>query len=74
MTCLVSSVVLNTARTNIDIYTHTNLQILAAVKPLFFIPYERDRNSIDRKEIFAQVKEQLHAYRRATLYGIGGIG
>jgi hypothetical protein len=48
--------------------------MMALVKPLFSVPYERDFNFIDRKDIFVQIEEQLHMHHRASLWGIGAVG
>ena len=50
------------------------LSMMALVKPLFSVPYKRDVNFIDRKNIFVQIEEQLHMHHRASLYGMGGVG
>lgn len=44
------------------------------VKPLFSVPYERDANFIERKDIFFQIEKQLHMHHRASICGIGGVG
>ena len=50
------------------------LSMMALVKPLFSVPYERDVNFIDRKDIFVQIEDQLHMHHRASLCGMGGVG
>ncbi len=46
----------------------------ALVEPLFSVPFERDVNFVERKDIFAQIEEQLHNHHRASLCGLGGVG
>ena len=43
-------------------------------KPLFSVPFERDVNFIDRKDIFAQIERQLDMHHRVSICGLGGIG
>ena len=50
------------------------LYMMALVKPLFSVLYERDINFINRKDIFIEIKEQLRIHHRASLCGIGGVG
>ncbi len=50
------------------------LLVVALVRPIFSVPYERDPNFIDRKEIFTQIEERLRRGHRASLCGIGGVG
>ncbi len=50
-----------------------DLPMIALVEPLFSVPFQRDYNFIDRKDIFSQIKEQLQMHHRVSLYGMGGI-
>ena len=45
-----------------------------AHKPLFLVPYGRDRSFIDRKDIFTSIDKQMVSNRRVALSGIGGVG
>lgn len=51
-----------------------DLFMIALIEPLFSVPFQRDHNFIDRKDIFSQIKEQLQMHHRVSLCGIGGIG
>ena len=44
------------------------------MKPLFVVPFERDRSFINRVEIFNQTNRNLKQHGRVALSGIGGIG
>ena len=50
------------------------LSVTALVKPIFSVPFERDVNFIDRKDIFAQIQEPLDTQHRASICGLGGVG
>ena len=55
----------------------TNLQNLEpspALKPLFLVPFSRDKSFIDRVDVFTKVDEQMKWNRRVALSGIDGIG
>ncbi len=51
-----------------------DLPMIALVEPLFSVPFQRDYNFIDRKDIFSQIEEQLQMHHRVSLCGMGGIG
>ncbi len=51
-----------------------DLPMIALVEPLFSVPFQRDYNFIDRKDIFSQIEEQLQMHYRVSLCGMGGIG
>ena len=46
----------------------------ALVKPLFSVPFQKDYNFIDRKDMFSQIEEQLQRQHRVSLCGLGGVG
>ena len=46
----------------------------ALVKPLFSVPFQRDYNFINRKDMFSQIEEQLQRHHRVSLCGLGGVG
>ena len=46
----------------------------ALVKPVFSVPFQRDHNFIDRKDIFSQIEGQLQVHHRVSLCGLGGVG
>ncbi len=48
--------------------------MIALVEPLFSVPFQRDYNFIDRKDIFSQIEEQLQMHHCVSLCGMGGIG
>ncbi|KAM0805646.1 P-loop containing nucleoside triphosphate hydrolase protein [Usnea florida] len=48
--------------------------ITALVNPVSTVPYPRDPNFIDRKDIFSQIAEQLQNHHRVSLCGLGGVG
>ena len=50
------------------------LPVTALVKPIFTVPFERDVNFIDRKDIFAQIEGQLDMHHRTSICGLGGVG
>ncbi len=51
-----------------------DLPMIALVEPLFSVPFQRDYNFIDRKDIFSQIEEQLQMHHCVSLCGMGGIG
>ena len=51
-----------------------DLHMIALVEPLFSVPFQRDYNFIDRKDIFSQIEEQLQMHHCVSLCGMGGIG
>ena len=51
-----------------------DLHMIALVEPLFSVPFERDANFIDRKNIFDQIERELHMHCRASICGLGEVG
>ena len=45
-----------------------------SIRPIFLVPFERDRQFVGREDILSQVKERLQNQRRVSLHGLGGIG
>ncbi|KAI9761267.1 MAG: hypothetical protein M1840_001991, partial [Geoglossum simile] len=45
-----------------------------SVKPVFSVPFEKDRQFVGREDILSQVEEQLQIRHRVSLHGLGGIG
>ncbi|KAI9774253.1 MAG: hypothetical protein M1840_004147, partial [Geoglossum simile] len=45
-----------------------------SIKPIFSMPFERDRQFVGREDILSQVEEQLQIGHRVSLHGLGGIG
>ncbi|KAH0565091.1 hypothetical protein GP486_001509 [Trichoglossum hirsutum] len=45
-----------------------------SIKPIFSVPFEKDRQFVGREDILSQVEEQLQIRHRASLHGLGGIG
>ncbi|KAH0533863.1 hypothetical protein FGG08_007514 [Glutinoglossum americanum] len=45
-----------------------------SIKPIFSVPFEKDRQFVGREDILSQVKEQLQIRHRVSLHGLGGIG
>ena len=45
-----------------------------SIRPIFLVPFERDRQFVGREDILFQVEEQLQNQRRVSLHGLGGIG
>jgi hypothetical protein len=43
-------------------------------EPIFSVPFDRDNHFVGREAILSQIEEQLQVDRRASLYGLGGIG
>ena len=43
-------------------------------KPVFSVPFERDKQFVGREDILSQVEEQLQNKHRLSLHGLGGIG
>ncbi|KAI9758975.1 MAG: hypothetical protein M1840_003619 [Geoglossum simile] len=45
-----------------------------SIKPIFSVPFEKDRQFVGREDVLSQVKEQLQIRHRVSLHGLGGIG
>jgi hypothetical protein len=45
-----------------------------SIRPIFLVPFERDKQFVGREDILSQVEEQLQNQRRVSLHGLGGIG
>ena len=45
-----------------------------SIKPIFSVPFEKDRQFVGREDILSQVEEQLQIRHRVSLHGLGGIG
>jgi hypothetical protein len=45
-----------------------------SIKPMFLLPFERDKQFVGREDILSQVEKQLQNQRRLSLHGLGGIG
>ncbi len=52
----------------------SNLELSTSIKPIFSVPFERDKQFIGREDIIAQIEEQFRTQHRVSLYGLGGIG
>ncbi len=48
--------------------------MIASVEPLFSVPFERDPEFIDQKDVFSQIEEQLQTHFSVSLCGMGGNG
>ncbi|KAI9778144.1 MAG: hypothetical protein M1839_008353 [Geoglossum umbratile] len=44
------------------------------IKPVFSVPFGRDKQFVGREDILSQVEEQLQIRHRVSLHGLGGIG
>jgi tetratricopeptide (TPR) repeat protein len=45
-----------------------------SIRPIFLVPFDRDKQFVGRENILSQVEEQLQNQRRVSLHGLGGIG
>ena len=43
-------------------------------EPVFMVPFERDSDFLDRKDVMQQVEERLVRLNRVVLAGMGGVG
>ena len=43
-------------------------------KYIFSVPFPRDKDFIDRKDIFCQIEDQLKVHSCVTICGMGGVG
>jgi hypothetical protein len=45
-----------------------------STKPIFSVPFERDRQFVGRETILSRIERQVQNRYRVALYGLGGIG
>jgi nucleoside phosphorylase/Tfp pilus assembly protein PilF len=48
--------------------------VAPSIRPIFLLPFERDKQFVGREDILSQVGKQLQNQRRVSLHGLGGIG
>jgi hypothetical protein len=48
--------------------------LVESIKPIFSVPFPRDKQFVQRKPIFSQIDTGLRDDRPVSLCGIGGIG
>jgi hypothetical protein len=58
----------------LDVADWSMIAASTSIKPIFLVPFERDRDFIGREDILSQVEGQLQTRHRVSLYGLGGIG
>ncbi|KAI9853500.1 MAG: hypothetical protein M1813_002205 [Trichoglossum hirsutum] len=45
-----------------------------SIRPIFMVPFERDKKFVGRSDTITEINEKLKTQRRVALAGIGGVG
>src|SRR5215471_9570197 len=58
-------------------HKNADLSVLASpssIKPIFSVPFERNKQFVGREDILSRIEEGLQNEHLVCLYGLGGIG
>jgi hypothetical protein len=58
----------------VSLLIYQDLELPTSSKPIFSVPFERDKQFVGRESILSEIKKHLSIQHRVSISGLGGIG